>query len=76
MLTLAQHIRADNNTTTNHRLKTLFFIVSPSRTSAVIATLAVSESGKPVSMTSQVMEKNDLRGHGDKKEVVVGAFRY
>jgi hypothetical protein len=46
MLTLAQHIRADNNTTTTHWLKTLFFIMSPSRISAVIATLAVSEKRK------------------------------
>jgi hypothetical protein len=54
MLPLAHHTKAENkHNTTNHWLKTLFFIFVVSL--AVIATPAVSEKGKTLSMTSEVM---------------------
>jgi hypothetical protein len=56
MLPLAHHTKAENkHNATNHWLKALLLIFVASL--AVIAALAVSEKGQPLSMTSEVMNK-------------------
>jgi hypothetical protein len=61
VLTLAHTKAENNNNTANHWLKTLFFIMlPPRRAQRSLLHRQYPRSGKPLSMTSEVMEKRGV----------------